>query len=194
MNSLKRMPEEEVRHRIIEGTIDEFNEKGFRFTMDDIAKRLNISKKTIYAVFGDKENLFMQMVESCFGAIKESEKYILENSELSLVEKIEKILVVLPERYQHLDFRLIYEMQEKYPNIFEKIEYRIESDWEPTIQLLEQAMEEGVIKRVPITVVKIMVESSIERFLSSKDLIEDGIAYEDALKYMVQIIMNGLLV
>lgn len=191
---MKKVPEEGVRLKIIEGTIDEFNEKGFKFTMDDIAKRLGMSKKTIYTVFQDKETLFMEMVDYCFGAIKESERKILENPELDVVGKIEQVLVVLPDRYKNIDFRQIYEMQEKYPKIFRKIQYRIESDWEPTIQLLEQAMEEGRMKRLPIPVVKVMVEASIERFISSKVLIDNEIAYEDALQLMVEIIMEGLLV
>lgn len=190
---MKKVPEQDVRLKIIEGTIDEFNDKGFKFTMDDIAKRLSISKKTIYAVFEDKETLFMQMVDYCFGAIKESERQILENPDIDLIQKIEQILVVLPDRYKNIDFRLIYEMQDKYPKTFKKIQYRIESDWEPTIRLFEQAMEEGRIKKLPIPVIKVMVEASIERFISSKVLIESNIAYEEALHLMVEIIMQGLL-
>ena len=33
---------------ILEGTIKAFNEKGLKFTMDDVAKILGMSKKTIY--------------------------------------------------------------------------------------------------------------------------------------------------
>ena len=36
---------------ILEGTIKAFNEKGLKFTMDDVAKILGMSKKTIYTVF-----------------------------------------------------------------------------------------------------------------------------------------------
>mgnify|MGYP000516614089 CR=1 FL=1 len=35
---------------ILEGTIKAFNEKGLKFTMDDVAKILGMSKKTIYTV------------------------------------------------------------------------------------------------------------------------------------------------
>lgn len=186
--------EQEVKLKIIEGTIDEFNEKGFKFTMDDIARRLNISKKTIYSVFRDKESLFFEMVDYCFRAIKESEQQILENQELDVIEKIEQILIVLPDRYKNIDFRQIYEMQEKYPKIFKKIQFRIESDWEPTIRLFEQAMEEGRMKKLPIPIIKTMVEASIERFISSKVLIENEIEYDEALHLMVEIMMQGLLV
>ena len=53
----------ELKEMILEGTLEVFNRKGIKFTMDDIAKALNISKKTIYTVFDDKESLFMAMVD-----------------------------------------------------------------------------------------------------------------------------------
>lgn len=191
---MRKVPEQEVRLRIIEGTIEEFNDKGFKFTMDDIAKRISISKKTIYAVFNDKEDLFMQMVDYCFGEIKESERAIVEDDQMDVIEKLRRVLVVLPDRYSHIDFRQIYEMKDKYPAIFKKINHRLETEWEPTIQLLEQAISEGKMKPLPIPVVKIMVETSIERFLSSKTLIESKITYKEALADMAEIILEGMLV
>ena len=45
----------ELKENIMQGTLQAFNQKGLKFTMDDIAKILGISKKTIYQVFRDKE-------------------------------------------------------------------------------------------------------------------------------------------
>ena len=38
----------ETQNRIMETVIEEFNKKGLKFTMDDVAKDLHMSKKTIY--------------------------------------------------------------------------------------------------------------------------------------------------
>ena len=103
-------------------------------------------------------------------------------------------MIVLPDRYQSIDFRQIYEMEEKYPKIFKKIRQRIESDWETTISLFEEAMNQGKMKRLPMPIIKSIVEASIERFISSRVLIENDISYEEALSTMVEIIMSGLLI
>ena len=50
--------------KILEATIKVFNKKGLKFTMDDIASELSMSKKTIYTVFKDKETMFYQMIVS----------------------------------------------------------------------------------------------------------------------------------
>ena len=51
----------ELRETILEGTIQAFNKKGLKFTMDDIAALLGISKKTIYTVFQDKNTLVSEI-------------------------------------------------------------------------------------------------------------------------------------
>ena len=60
------------KEKILEATIKVFNRKGLKFTMDDIASELSMSKKTIYTVFRDKESMFFAMVDYCFDKIKES--------------------------------------------------------------------------------------------------------------------------
>ena len=53
-------------------------------------------------------------------------------------------------------------------------------------------MEEGVIRRLPVAVIKAMVEAAIEKFLSSDVLISGNTGYNQALEAMVDIIMNGI--
>ncbi len=53
----------ELKEKILEGTIKVFNQKGLKFTMDDLASELGMSKKTIYTVFKDKDSLFLAMVD-----------------------------------------------------------------------------------------------------------------------------------
>ena len=48
----------ELRESILQGTIRVFNQKGLKFTMDDIANALGISKKTIYTVFRIRRSCF----------------------------------------------------------------------------------------------------------------------------------------
>ena len=62
---MKRM-NKELKENIMQGTLQAFNQKGLKFTMDDIAKILGISKKTIYQVFRDKEALFLETVDYLF--------------------------------------------------------------------------------------------------------------------------------
>ena len=134
-----------LRETILDGTMQVFNRKGLKFTMDDVASELGMSKKTIYTVFRDKETLFLEMVDYCFDTIKESEKRVLEDESLDTVGKIRAILGVLPESYRDIDFRQLYLLKDKFPKIYKKVEERLETGWETTIRLIEEGIEEGEI-------------------------------------------------
>ena len=175
---------------ILEGTIKAFNEKGLKFTMDDVAKILGMSKKTIYTVFRDKESMFLAMVDYMFDSIKESEQQIVEDDALSTVEKIRRILGVIPESYRDVDFRQLYLLKDKYPVIYKQVEKRLETGWETTIQLLEQGMAEGV----SIPIVKMMLEATVEQFFQRDILIQSGLSYLEALDEVVSILVNGIVV
>ncbi len=184
----------DLKETILKGTIEVFNDKGLKFTMDDIAERLKISKKTLYKVFDDKEALFLAMVDYIFDSIKESEREVMGDVKLSTVEKIHKILGVLPEGYKDIDFRRLYLLKGKYPNIYKQVELRLETGWESTIALLEQGIAEGCIKPVKIPILKMMLEASIEQFFQRDVLVQNNITYHEALNEVVDILMDGITV
>ena len=164
----------ELREKILQGTMQAFNQKGLKFTMDDIAHILGISKKTIYQVFADKEALFLAMVDYLFDCIKESERE------------------VMPESYKEIDFRQMYLLKDKFPEIYHQVELRLETGWETTIALLEQGMEEGVIRRINIPILKMMLEASLEQFFQRDILIQSKLSYGEALEEVVNILVDGI--
>jgi len=183
-----------IRETILEGTIQIFHEKGLKFTMDDLARSLGMSKKTIYTVFREKNQLFLAMVDYLFDSIKVSEQKILEDESLSTLEKVTGILGVLPESYREIDFRQLYLLKDKYPAIYAQVEQRLETGWEATIGLIEQGMREGVIRRISIPIVKMMLEASLEQFFRRDILVQNEISYADALEQVVDILVQGIAV
>ena len=178
--------------RIIDEVIRQFNEKGMKFTMDDISAALHISKKTIYKEFKDKDQLFMVTVDYGFSALKEKEAQIIADDSLGLVEKLSKLITCLPDKYQNIDYRLIYQLKDKHPEIYEKFTGRISRDWKDTEILIKEAMDRGLIREVPITVVKLMLEGAVEKFLGTEDLTKARIDYEASLEMMIDILLNGI--
>ena len=168
---MKRM-NKELKENIMQGTLQAFNQKGLKFTMDDIAKILGISKKTIYQVFRDKEALFLETLDYLFDRIKDSEQKIVENPQMDTLQKIHTILGVMPECHQ--------------------VEVRLETGWETTIALLEQGMQEGVIRPVRIPILKMMLEASLEQFFQRDILLQNEITYAQALQEVVGILMYGI--
>ncbi|RKM58107.1 TetR/AcrR family transcriptional regulator [Butyrivibrio sp. X503] len=183
---------ENIRIRIIDEVIRQFNEKGMKFTMDDVSSELHISKKTIYKEFKDKDELFMETVDYGFSALKEKEAQIIADDSLDPLEKISKLIICLPDKYQNLDYRLIYQLKEKHPKIYARFMGRISRDWKDTEKLIREAMDNGLIRRVPITVIKLMLEGTVEKFLGTQELTKAGIDYDDSLETMIEILLDGI--
>ena len=177
---------------VLEACITVFNQKGLKFTMDDLAKELSMSKKTLYTIFEDKKSLFLEMVDYLFASIKVSEQQVLMDEKLSTLEKVQKILGVMPDSYKSIDFRQLYSLKDKYPDIYKKVEEHLETGWESTINLIEQAQREGVIRPVSIPLVKMMLEASLEQFFQRDILIRNNLTYQQALEEVVSIIVNGI--
>ena len=65
---------EGTRRNILEIATDEFADKGFSGArVDDIAARTNTSKRMIYYYFGDKEGLFVAVLERAYSRIRQIE-------------------------------------------------------------------------------------------------------------------------
>lgn len=184
----------EIAQRVINSTLEVFNEKGLKFTMDDVAKNIRMSKKTIYRVFRDKDEIFTTMVDYIFDDIKTAEKEVLEDESLSTVEKLRKLLGVMPQTYADINFSRLNGLRNRYPKIYKKVETRIESGWDDTIKLIEQGIEEGVIRPVSVPIVKMMMEATLEHFFQRDDLVENNINYTDALQEVVSVLIDGIVV
>ena len=182
---------EEINLRIYESALSLFREKGIKFTMDDIAKNLGISKKTVYQNIQDKETLLNEMVDYGFDLIKAAERKIVE-SEMPLLDKIQQIIIVLPEQYQNLDLRQMIQIKDRYPKIYQKVTVRLETGWEETLRLLQEAMDQGLIRNLNVVILKAILEGAFEHFLGSSVLPDNQIQYETALQTMMDIMMNGI--
>ncbi len=183
-----------LREEILKATIQVFNDKGLKFTMNDIAERMQISKKTLYKVFDDKEALFLATVDYIFDSIKQSEQRVVEDDALGTVEKVHRILGVLPEGYRDVNLHQLYLLKDKYPRIYKQVELRLETGWETTIELIRQGIDEGCIKPVSIPILKMMLEASLEQFFQRDILIRNGMSYQAALDEVVSILMEGIRV
>ncbi len=183
-----------MKKKIIEGAIEVYKKKGPKFTMDDLAASLGMSKKTIYTVFRDKKTLLIDMVDFTFDAIKEAEEEVMKRPGLSTEDKLRGILGVMPDTMQGVDFNQMYTLKDKYPEAYALITKRLENGWELTLSVLNQGIEEGVFVPVDDAVFQMIFESSLERFLNGDELSKNHIEYMDALNQLVDILIDGIKV
>ena len=183
----------ELREKILEATLPLFNAQGLKFTMDELARSLGMSKKTIYAVFPDKRTLLEALADHGFDFIRSSKDRLLEDESLPYTEKLRLVLGTLTEKYESIDLSRLHDLREKYPTVYDRVAQRLESGWESTVALLERGMTEGVLRPFEIPIFKLMMESTLEQFFQSDVLVRSGLSYKRALDQVVDILLRGIL-
>ena len=180
--------------KIVNATIDIFREKGVKFTMDDLANRLGVSKRTLYENIDSKETLLNLLVDEVFDSVTEKGKEVINDDSIGDLEKLKRVLTILPTSYDTIDYTKIHEVKKFYPKIYEKIIYRLDLTWEQTDKLVKKCINEGLIKKVNIYLMKSILTGSMRILLEDNKLREEKIDYSETMKNIVDIMFDGLAI
>ena len=182
-----------LRIRILDEAAKQFDKKGIKFTMDDLARSLGISKKTIYTVFEDKRSIMTETIDRFFDDALIEEEMILNDDSLTIVEQLKSIIGRVPERYTQNDLAQLYVLKEKYPSVYRHWQRCRENYWEGVGILINRGIESGEIRHVSLPILKTMFQSTIEQFFQDDVLIKNHIPYRDALAEVASILVDGII-
>lgn len=136
-----------VKENIISEAINLFMKNGLRsVTMDDIAKHLGISKKTIYQHFKDKEEIIIQSTSVVFDLENKMMEEI-ENGSENAVEELYKLTLCLRERIKNTSTTALYDMKKYYQKAWTKYkDFKHDVIYNSVIKNLKRGMEEGLFR------------------------------------------------
>lgn len=144
-NNNSQNAQQDVRKRVVVFATDAFQKEGIKeVTMDGIARGLHMSKRTLYQVFYDKEELVKACIEHCKEIAKEHYERI--NTESS--NALEAILLNVEFRMNELKScceRYFSDMI-RYPRILDYLQSRHSEDVEMACKLMERGVEEGYFR------------------------------------------------
>ena len=186
------MEKDTLRIRILDAAADLFNSTGIRFTMDDLAHALGMSKKTIYTIFPDKKSLMIDTLDRFFDAAIAAQKEIMADESESEIDKLKKILGTIPKQYEMYDIRKLHVLKEKYPVVYKHWKTRREEYWDPATELLKKGMEKGEIREISIPVFRTMFQATLEQFFQKDILVKNDISYTDAVSEVAGILVDGI--
>ncbi len=134
---------EKILHKAVE-VLPRFGVKSV--TMDDLAHRLSMSKKTIYQHFKDKKTLVEAVVDEMLCQDLSALDNIKSKSQDAL-EEVYLISLMMREMLSNMDASVLFDLKKYYPSAYEKFnchkEERIKSSFEDN---LKQGIKEGVFR------------------------------------------------
>lgn len=106
----------ETKERILAAAKELFFKFGIKsVTMDDIARHLGMSKKTIYQFFRDKDEIVMDLCRQDLDNHDRKLVSIVENSSDAILE-ILQIMEYVEEFFHSINPTMLYDLQKFYPN------------------------------------------------------------------------------
>ncbi len=135
------------RERIIEGAADLFRTYGIKsVTMDFLATHLGMSKRTIYEVFSDKDEMLMGVLKWMALKQKELVKKILDESENSIVA-IFRLLEINRDHFQNMSPAFQADLKKYYHDILmNKTDNSDMPDYRNNQQVIEKGIKEKLFR------------------------------------------------
>ncbi|MCC8187171.1 MAG: TetR/AcrR family transcriptional regulator [Bacteroides sp.] len=134
-----------LKQTIIIKAAEAFAKEGIRSVkMDDIAASLGISKRTLYEIFKDKEELLTECMFYRKGLFRKSMEGVYIHSK----NVLEVFMVAYEKSMQmyHSTNKLFFEDMKKYPKIHQMIHQSRADDYKHSVELLQKGVEQGYFR------------------------------------------------
>ncbi|MDY5440697.1 MAG: TetR/AcrR family transcriptional regulator [Candidatus Enteromonas sp.] len=185
----------DLRPTIVTSFIEEFNLHGPKLTLDKVASRIHISKKTIYRFFRSKDDIYAYLLNEACTMIHREQSAIAADPNRSTRQKIIDILTI-PSVYEtRMDISKLPMLETESPAIFKNFLHAFEISWNDVSSLLLQGQEEGIVKKdinVPLAVG--YLEGCLQHLFITPLLKTAKLTYTEAIHQLVDTFLFGAFV
>jgi AcrR family transcriptional regulator len=141
------MEEISIREKIQKGAEELFMRYGVRsISMDDIARHLSVSKKTLYQHFADKEDI---VTVTCQGHLQRNaeEFQSIRKTARNAIEELFQLSVCLKRNMQDMNRSLLFDLQKYHPKAWSVwLDHKNKFIRESVVRNLKQGIKEGYFR------------------------------------------------
>lgn len=137
----------ELRDKIIAYAMKEFHQRGVKSVkMDEISRGLRVSKRTVYEIFGDKEELLLAGMKIERAEYKARvEQYALTHAR-NVIDVIGYIYRLQMERNQQVGV-VFYEEIHRMPRILEFLKEEHDKEYDDSMRFFQAGVDEGYFRK-----------------------------------------------
>ncbi len=162
-------------------------------TMDDLARELGISKKTIYKLFKDKNELIAEMIRMKV----EMEQAVCCNCTIQSENAIDDLLQItklVTENIGNINPTVFFDLKKYHPDAWAIIErHKWEFVLETITNNIKRGIEEGIYrKEINPTIIGRMYVVSIDMIMNPEIFPWPEFQFEDLFREIVRFQLNGM--
>ena len=181
-----------MRGRIAESALNQILKHGLRkFTIDDITTDLGISKKTIYKNFASKSQIIEYVLDTYVTEELAMQEKVMASTQ-SFRERFEAL--ILPAEQQSIPTQVLAELQQFYPELWEKCAEAVHITRNKILQIYAEGMRNGEIRSdIHPAVIDLVVKNAIDGVLDYRFLSENDISMVQALNSVKSMVLYGIM-
>ncbi|MFA7287787.1 MAG: TetR/AcrR family transcriptional regulator [Melioribacteraceae bacterium] len=173
---------------------DLFLKNGFYNTsMDEIAKELRMSKKTIYKHFPTKMFLVEAVGLNFRDTVKENVLKLLNEQTASSLTKIKSIVRFFLDISIKVDKRWFEDLQNHAPQYWEDLDKtRKELILGNLTKIIDEGKEEGLIRDIPTPILMTIFLNAVTSIINPEFLINNNFSLNEAFNHTFNLLLNGI--
>ena len=182
------MNQEDCDDRIITGASELFRVAGIKaVTMDDIARELGISKRTIYEKYGDKDELLLAVMKCMVFRQRNMIEETISSSP-NVIAAIFRMINMMREHTRSMNPVIFADLKKYHSKVLEKLKESCElPDYKGSESIVVKGIEQGLFRD------KIDVEIVSRCFQGMGQMISD-VSLFPADKYLQRDVIKGLII
>lgn len=143
LNKLKRDPER-TRKRILEAATEEFSERGLSGArVDSIARRADVNERMLYYYFGNKDQLYLAVLEKVYGDFNDAE-HALQLDALAPLDAVRELAHFIWNYYQqHPELIRLINNENLHEARHMRESTRVQAFVSPIVAMLASVLERG---------------------------------------------------
>jgi AcrR family transcriptional regulator len=185
---------DEKYYRIIEGAHKLFTNNGIRnVSMDDVARSLGMSKKTIYQYVENKTDLLKHILDFIMENV-ETKISEIENRDLNAIDVLLDMSKIVGEKIMKFNPVVSFELEKYFPSVFETYKTRKKQMMKEFIRKnIEKGIREGYYRSdLNSEVVAHLYFEKIEDLYKPDILEQENFTFEDLFKVMFENHIRGI--
>lgn len=182
-----------MKEKILMAVAQEIKNRGIKFTIDNVAVRLGISKKTIYQYFSSKDEIITQVIELALVDVEGQEQEILAGKETDFVEKIGALILLTPKIFGPIDDWIMADIERYRSQDWERIEKFKYERMLVLSQLLEEGIDLGIVRTMNAKVAARLLLGACRELSQYKFLEENNLNSIEARRLLTEVFLYGIL-
>lgn len=183
----------ELRQRIIDQSADLFFKQGIKsITMSDIAQELGISKRTLYEVFPNKEELLEAVLNYHMKRVDDDMEEFLAGSE-NVIDTLMRIYAKQLSDMQNTNKSVIYDLKKYYPQIYKKVNEKHRKSVDNFVPLFAKGIEQGLIREdVNVQILLWILGTQFKSLMESDWSTTNHYSIKEFVKEIIQTFTRGI--